>query len=47
MKDSSQRPEQNDYQEFNPLFGVRRIKLCATLRAVTLFGGLSVRRINR
>ena len=42
MKDSSQRPEQNDWQEFKPLFGGGKIKLCDTLRAVTPFGGLSV-----
>src|SRR6516162_9741409 len=41
-KDSSQRPEQNDWQEFKPLFGGGKIKLCDTLRAVTPFGGLSV-----
>lgn len=42
MKDSSQAPEQNDWQEFRPLFGGGKIKLCDTLRAVTPFGGLSV-----
>jgi hypothetical protein len=42
MKDSSQRPKQNDWQEFKPLFGGGKIKLCDTLRAVTPFGGLSV-----
>jgi hypothetical protein len=42
MKDSSQRPEQNDWQEFKPLFGGGKIKICDTLRAVTPFGGLSV-----
>jgi hypothetical protein len=42
MKDSSQRPEQNDWKEFKPLFGGGKIKLCDTLRAVTPFGGLSV-----
>jgi hypothetical protein len=42
MKDSSQTPEQNDWQEFKPLFGGGKIKLCDTLRAVTPFGGLSV-----
>ena len=33
---------QNDWQEFKPLFGGGKIKLCDTLRAVTPFGGLSV-----
>ena len=42
MKDSSQAPEQNDWQEFKPLFGSGKIKICDTLRAVTPFGGLSV-----
>ena len=42
MKDSSQTPEQNDWQEFNPLFGAGKIKICDTVRAVTPFGGLSV-----
>ena len=42
MKDSSQPPEQNDWQEFRPLFGGGKIKICDTLRAVTPFGGLSV-----
>jgi hypothetical protein len=42
MKDSSQGPEQNDWQEFRPLFGGGKIKICDTLRAVTPFGGLSV-----
>src|SRR6516165_1252981 len=42
MKDSSQAPEQNDWQEFKPLFGGGKIKICDTLRAVTPFGGLSV-----
>ena len=42
IKDSSQAPEQNDWQEFKPLFGGGKIKLCDTLRAVTPFGGLSV-----
>jgi hypothetical protein len=41
-KDSSQTPEQNDWQEFNPLFAGGKIKICDTLRAVTPFGGLSV-----
>jgi hypothetical protein len=41
MKDSSQTPEQNE-QEFKPLFGGGKIKICDTLRAVTPFGGLSV-----
>jgi hypothetical protein len=39
---SSQAPEQNDWQEFKPLFGGGKIKICDTLRAVTAFGGLSV-----
>ena len=38
----SQAPEQNDWQEFKPLFGGGKIKICDTLRAVTPFGGLSV-----
>jgi hypothetical protein len=38
----SQTPEQNDWQEFRPLFGGGKIKICDTLRAVTPFGGLSV-----
>jgi hypothetical protein len=42
MKDSSQALEQNDWQEFRPLFGGGKIKICDTLRAVTPFGGLSV-----
>ena len=42
INNSSQAPEQNDWQEFRPLFGVGKIKLCDTLRAVTPFGGLSV-----
>lgn len=42
MKDCSQAPEQNDWQEFRPLFGGGKIKICDTLRAVTPFGGLSV-----
>src|SRR6516162_5320634 len=42
MKDSSQAPEQNDWQEFKPLFGGGKIKICDTQRAVTPFGGLSV-----
>src|SRR5271169_3418468 len=33
---------QNDWQEFKPLFGGGKIKICDTLRAVTPFGGLSV-----
>jgi len=41
-KDSSQALEQNDWQEFKPLFGGGKIKICDTLRAVTPFGGLSV-----
>jgi hypothetical protein len=35
-------PEQNDWQEFKPLFGGGKVKICDTLRAVTPFGGLSV-----
>jgi len=35
-------PEQNDWQEFRPLFGGGKIKICDTLRAVTPFSGLSV-----
>lgn len=42
MKDSSQALEQNDWQEFKPLFGGGKVKICDTLRAVTPFGGLSV-----
>src|SRR5215469_15181352 len=42
MRHSSQTPEQNDWQEFRPLFGGGKIKLCDTLRAVTPFGGLTV-----
>src|SRR5215469_12816044 len=42
MKDSSQASEQNDWQEFKPLFGGAKIKICDTLREVTPFGGLSV-----
>ena len=42
MKDSSQASEQNDWQEFKPLFASGKIKICDTLRAVTPFGGLSV-----
>jgi hypothetical protein len=38
----SQTPEQNDWQEFRPLFGGGKIKIRDTLRAVTPFGGLSV-----
>jgi hypothetical protein len=38
----SQTTEQNDWQEFNPIFGGGKIKICDTLRAVTPFGGLSV-----
>ena len=38
----SQASEQNDWQEFKPLFGGGKIKICDTLRAVTPFGGLSV-----
>ena len=39
QKHLSQAPEQNDWQEFKPLFGGGKIKLCDTLRAVTPFGG--------
>jgi hypothetical protein len=39
---SPQASEQNDRQEFRPLFGGGKIKICDTLRAVTPFGGLSV-----
>jgi hypothetical protein len=42
QKHFSQALEQNDWQEFKPLFGGGKIKLCDTLRAVTPFGGLSV-----
>ena len=42
QKHFSQSPEQNDWQEFKPLFGGGKIKICDTLRAVTPFGGLSV-----
>jgi hypothetical protein len=42
QKHFSQAPEQNDWQEFKPLFGGGKIKICDTLRAVTPFGGLSV-----
>jgi hypothetical protein len=38
-KHFSQVPEQNDWQEFKPLFGGGKIKICDTLRAVTPFGG--------
>ena len=41
-KHFSQAPEQNDWQEFKPLFGSGKVKICDTLRAVTPFGGLSV-----
>jgi len=41
LKYFSQTPEQNDWQEFKPLFGDGKIK-SGTLRAVTPFGGLSV-----
>ena len=40
-KHFSQAPEQNDWQEFKPLFGGGKIKICDTLRAVTPFGGLA------
>ena len=42
QKHFSQAPEQNDWQDFKPLFGGGKIKICDTLRAVTPFGGLSV-----
>ena len=42
INNSSQAPEQNDWQELKPLFGGEKIKLRDTLRAVTPFGGLSV-----
>jgi hypothetical protein len=42
QKHFSQAPEQNDWQEFKPLFDGGKIKICDTLRAVTPFGGLSV-----
>jgi len=42
QKHCFQAPEQNDWQEFKPLFGGGKIKICDTLRAVTPFGGLSV-----
>jgi hypothetical protein len=42
QKHFSQASEQNDWQEFKPLFGGAKIKICDTLRAVTPFGGLSV-----
>lgn len=42
QKHFSRSPEQNDWQEFRPLFGGGKIKICDTLRAVTPFGGLSV-----
>jgi hypothetical protein len=42
QKHFSQTPEQNDWQEFKPLFSGGKIKICDTLRAVTPFGGLSV-----
>jgi hypothetical protein len=41
-KHYSQAAEQNDWQEFKPLFGGGKIKICDTIRAVTPFGGLSV-----
>jgi hypothetical protein len=40
QKHFSQAPEQNDWQEFKPLFGGGKIKICDTLRAVTPFGGV-------
>ena len=46
-KHFSQAPEQNDWQEFKPLFGGGKIKICDTLRAVTPFGGLSVEFLGR
>jgi hypothetical protein len=42
IKYCSQAPEQNDWQEFRPLFSGGKIKIRDTLRAVTPFGGLSV-----
>jgi hypothetical protein len=42
IQNPSQASEQNDWQEFKPLFGGGKIKICDTLRAVTPFGGLSV-----
>jgi Transposase DDE domain group 1 len=42
QKHVSQAPEQNDWQEFKPLFGGGKIKICDALRAVTPFGGLFV-----
>jgi hypothetical protein len=42
IQNPSQASEQNDWQEFKPLFGGGKIKICVTLRAVTPFGGLSV-----
>ena len=42
IQNPSQASEQNDWQEFKPLFGGGKIKVCDTLRAVTPFGGLSV-----
>jgi hypothetical protein len=42
QKHFSQSPEQNDWQEFKPLFGGGKIKICDTVRGVTPFGGLSV-----
>ena len=42
QKHFSQAPEQNDWQEFKPLFGGGKIKICDTVRAVTPFGGLAV-----
>ncbi|MBV9107425.1 MAG: hypothetical protein JO313_15525 [Verrucomicrobia bacterium] len=41
-KHFSQTPEENDWQEFKPLFGGGKIKICDTLRAVTPFGGLAL-----
>jgi len=31
----SQTPEQSDWQEFRPLFGGGKIKICDTLRALS------------
>jgi hypothetical protein len=42
IQNPSQASEQNNWQEFKPLFGGGKIKICDTLRAVTPFGGLSV-----
>jgi hypothetical protein len=43
IQNPSRASEQNDWQEFKPLFfGGGKIKICDTLLAVTPFGGLSV-----